>query len=210
MTKKQIKETDDSELVNQALMGSQRAKSALYSKYQKEMTKVAASFVKSKEQAEDIVADSFVKVFSNLEQLKGLEGLPFKNWLVRITSNSARDYLRSAQNKIQQGALSEEEKLINFNSASDNKDSYQQLAAKEQASIIMEHIKDLPSEYAFAIKEHYFNDKSTKEIAEEAGISVAGVTQRLSRGRELLRQSLDPKLFKAVQLFFESSSMLLK
>jgi len=204
---KRTKSLEDSDIVSRALSTNERmadkAMSELYLKYKEDAFKIINTFVQDKETAQDLVADSFVKVQKNLQEYnKHAETLPFKHWFTRLCSNTARDYLRSAANAFSQNAASEEEKQVNFNSASDSLTPEQQAINADMAKNIASALNKLPEEYSSAIKEYYFNGKTIKEIAKEYNVSVSGVQARLTRGKAILKSIISPELYKAVSVQF--------
>jgi RNA polymerase sigma-70 factor (ECF subfamily) len=202
--KQRAKSTSDADIIANVVAGSRAAQSDLYAKYNQDVFKVIHTFVQDIEIAKDLTSDTFVKVFTKMDHyLKHSATLPFKNWLVRIASNTARDYLRSAHAAIQRNAISEETKQAHFNSASHAATPEQEMEATEIAEQVHAALKTLPKEYASAIADFYFNGLSVKEIAKKYNISESGVSQRLARGKQALKRVLSPSLYKALEPEFE-------
>jgi RNA polymerase sigma-70 factor (ECF subfamily) len=202
--KQRAKSTSDADIIANVVAGSRAAQSDLYAKYNQDVFKVIHTFVQDIEIAKDLTSNTFVKVFTKMDDyLKHSATLPFKNWLVRIASNTARDYLRSAHAAIQQNAISEEAKQAHFNSASRAANPEQEMETTEIAEQVHAALKTLPKEYASAIADFYFNGLSVKEIAKKYNISESGVSQRLARGKQALKRVLSPSLYKALEPEFE-------
>ena len=181
------------------LAGSEAAKATVYSKYKSEMEKIISTFVKDKEIAKDLTADTFVKAFNSIESYSSIvDKVPFKHWLVRLSSNTARDYLRSSQAAFRKKAISEEEKKVSFNSMASSSTPDKDAEAAEIAERVNAAIQKIPQEYQSAIKAFYFEGLSVKEIAKRDNISTSGVSARLKRGKEALKNFLSSDLFKAI------------
>lgn len=197
------KTTSDEDLISGALAGSEKAKSLLYSKYKADAEKVIVTFVRNKEIAKDLAADTFVKVFNSLDKYSSVaNSVSFKHWFVRVASNTARDYLRSSQHAFSKKAASEEEKKVNFNSMYSGSTPDKDAEVKEIAASVKSALTKIPAEYRDTIKDFYFDGLSVAEISKKNNISASGVRARLTRGKEALKGILSPELFKAVLPYF--------
>ena len=193
----------DNELASRAAVGDPKAQAELYSKYKSDAKKIINTFVRDNDIADDLVADTFVKVFDKIDSYTAIaKDVPFKTWFTRVASNTARDYLRSAQSAFTKNALSEEQKKTRFRSIADSKTPQQALEAKQMADILKDAIESLPKEYSSTIKDFYFGGLSIKEIAEKDKVSESGVKQRLARAKDALRVKVSPDLYKAITLQF--------
>jgi RNA polymerase sigma-70 factor (family 1) len=77
--------------------GDQLALKALYDRYSNKLFQLAFAIVRSKEMAEEVVEDVFIKVWKKRVQLGKIENLTF--YLYVMTKNCSRDYLRKYGNK---------------------------------------------------------------------------------------------------------------
>ncbi|MGB9774364.1 MAG: RNA polymerase sigma factor [Bacteroidota bacterium] len=85
----------DSELLEQFLQGpplSDQAFNSIVLKYQERIYYLARRFVKTHDEADDIVQETFVKAYSALREFHGNSSL--YTWLYRIATNIALNYLR--------------------------------------------------------------------------------------------------------------------
>lgn len=82
-----------SSLVN----GDQMALKALYDRFSNKLFQLAFAIVRSKETAEEVVEDVFIKVWKKRTQLGKIENFTF--YLYVMTKNCSRDYLRKYGNK---------------------------------------------------------------------------------------------------------------
>ena len=69
----------------------------LMRKHGNEVLRTAYSYVKDKFTAEDIFQEVFIKVYKNLENFRDESDI--KTWIIRITINTAKDYLKSAYSR---------------------------------------------------------------------------------------------------------------
>jgi RNA polymerase sigma-70 factor (ECF subfamily) len=77
--------------------GDSTALKALYNRYGRKLLQLAFAIVRSKEMAEEVVEDVFIKVWKKREQLRKIENFTF--YLYVMTKNSSRDYLRKYGNR---------------------------------------------------------------------------------------------------------------
>ncbi len=143
--------------------------------YGNDILRLSFSFLKSKEDAEDIVQDTLIRfmqsgnVFQNEEQMKA--------WLLQVAANLCRDFLKSAQRK----------KTV---SLPEGYDMAVEENLPEGESEVLQAVMALPEKYRSAIHLYYYEEFSTKEIAEILGKKEATIRSLLKRGREKLENMM--------------------
>ncbi len=80
------------ELKNLVKKNDNNSRRLLFEAYYKKTYAVAYNILRSRENAEDIAQDAFIKAFQNIGQLQ--DGAKFGAWLAVIASNLARNYLK--------------------------------------------------------------------------------------------------------------------
>ena len=80
------------ELIQKCCDGNRTAYRELYDQYAGELLAVAMRYMKTKQEAEDVLQDAFIKVFKNLASFDQRAAL--KTWLTRIVINTALNMLR--------------------------------------------------------------------------------------------------------------------
>ena len=83
---------NDNELISKVLSGDQQAYAGLVSRYQNYVFTLALRVVKSREDAEEVAQDSFIKAYKYLADFKGAS--KFSTWLYTIVNNTAISFLR--------------------------------------------------------------------------------------------------------------------
>ena len=160
----------------------------LYKSTYKTVYIMAFSYLKNKEDAEDITQEIFVKIYNNISSLKNPAA--FNSWMNRIISNSCYRAL-------------EYKKKTNGNLSIDDGDSYKEyentnrteipelhLELKDTHKTIIENINELPVKISEVLMMYYFQELKVKTIAEILDIDEATVKSRLFQGRKKLRLSL--------------------
>ncbi len=82
----------DADLVREAVGGSQEASRELVERYQRPVFSLVLRMVKSREVAEEVAQEAFIKAFANLERYDHAHKL--SSWLFKIAHNTAIDHLR--------------------------------------------------------------------------------------------------------------------
>lgn len=136
--------------------------------------RLALSYVKNKEDAEDVVQDAFVRYFCGFHL--PVPGEQERAWLIRVTINRCHDLLRKRSYRMH-----------------DSLDDVTELAAWEEPETkeLLETVWNLPDKYKDVIILHYLEGYSVEEAARILGVSPSAVKMRLKRGRESLREELE-------------------
>ncbi len=83
---------DESKWINRAIHGDQLALSEIVKEYSPRLYNFAFKIMRNKEDAEDILQDTFIKMIKNLKSFKQKSSL--YSWLYKITTNTALEKLR--------------------------------------------------------------------------------------------------------------------
>lgn len=131
--------------------------------------------VNDMELAKDIVQDVFIKVFSNITNLKNKGKIV--PWIYQITRNEVTNYFRNQKYETSSDDLPEKE-ILDENLTS------------QFSQCIIPMIESLPEKYSEALKLTEIDKLSQKELAERLNISYSGAKSRVQRGREMLKSNL--------------------
>lgn len=150
----------------------------IYKQFHLELLNYVKRKVRSREDAEDIVQNVFVKISASIDQLD--EDVKIKNWLFTVTRNTIIDYYRVNASK-RKLAISEE-----LNDEIAEVEDIDQTKGLDQCMGSM--IGLLPEEYRDIIMESEINGIKQKELAEKYGIAYPSMRSKVQRGRERLKQ----------------------
>lgn len=81
-------------VIRLARQGNKEALRLLFEENKKKIFSLAYQYVKNAEDAEDILQETFIKVYRSLHKLNMHDGTRFSPWLYRIGINCSIDYLR--------------------------------------------------------------------------------------------------------------------
>jgi RNA polymerase sigma-70 factor, ECF subfamily len=156
------------------------AYSKLVKDYSSRIFAICYSMLSSRDDAEDVTQQAFLKGFSDIKQLRDID--KFGPWITQIAKHMCLDLLR--KRKLNNMAL----KQMAENDLKDESD-YDQ----DKCSSLQSVLTQLTEEYRLPLMLYYFDGQSTKKIAESLEITVATAQTRLSRARKMLRQLLSTK-----------------
>ncbi len=131
--------------------------------------------VGSREDAEELTQDVFMKVFDNIHRYRGDSSL--STWIYRIAYNVAVSKVRRPKREFASG---DEGAMARLPDTTDDTDPHQRLDLLEKA------LKELPPDEAMLITLFYYRDKSVAELALITGLSEANVKVKLHRIRKKL------------------------
>lgn len=180
---------EDDHYVKKAISGDQEAFRILMNKYQKPLYYHIVKMVKNHEQIEDIIQESFVKAFSNLDSYN--TNYAFSTWLYRITTNHTIDYLR--KRKLQTTSINEPVRAkdgeMQFQIVG-NAETDRKIIRKERKKIVSDAIQNLPEKYREVIQMRHLEEMSYQEISEELDLPLGTVKAHIFRAREMLYKAL--------------------
>jgi RNA polymerase sigma-70 factor, ECF subfamily len=179
----------DEALVAAAKLGNHPAFAELWTRYSNTAFKMAYRIVGNRDDAEDVIQDAWMKVYVHLRTFGGRS--KFSTWLIRITINSALMTLRRKRVHPETSMeFTDGESWQNCEIADPTEDVEDFYARCERVESLRRAICRLQPTLRNVIEIRQLNDRSVKEIAECAGISVAATKSRLLRARTILRRAL--------------------
>lgn len=148
--------------------------------YGDELVRLAFSYVKDAEIAKDMVQNTFIKCYKNLDSFR--KDAQIKTWIYRITINECKDYLKSWNNKMVQV-----KSFINETVRSISPSVEKTVIDKYNSEEMKDAIFSIPKVYREVIFLYYYDSLNTEEIATVLDISVNTVKTRLRRARQKLQ-----------------------
>lgn len=174
-------QNDEKRLLKGLMANKADAQQRLFDLYSGKMMALCYRYAKSREEAEDILQEGFLRVFRKIETYQGTGSL--EGWMRRVFTNVAiRHYQKNSRIHIVSGIdeLEEEpsgEVLDHFFAAED----------------LMKMVQSLPDGYRMVFNLYAIEGFSHEEIAEELGISVGTSKSQLARARRSLQRMMEPE-----------------
>lgn len=176
---------DDSALVKKCVDGDQRAQRMLFERFAPKMLGVCMRYSKNSEQAEDVLQDGFVKVFTKLSYYKGDGSL--EGWIRRIVVNTALDQIRKNAKFQDNVALDDVDYKLELKG-----NVLENLAAED----LLVLINEMPAGYKVVFNMFAIEGYSHKEIAQELNVSENTSKSQYSRARAYLKKKLEDLNFE--------------
>src|ERR1035437_6308022 len=166
--------------LQQIISGNARAYAFLVEKHKDMVFSIALKILHSREDAEEVAQDAFVKAYQSLSGFKN--EAKFSTWLYRIVYNSAISKVR--KKKLELSPL--DDTTIN-NYSEDSVDSNFFLVDEpDQFELLQKALQSLPEDENVIVSLFYQNDNSIEDISAITGLTVANVKVKLHRIRKKL------------------------
>jgi RNA polymerase sigma-70 factor, ECF subfamily len=182
----------DQELVRRVQNGDRRAFDLLFSRYQHKIAGLVSRYVRTNEEIEDIVQESFIKAYRALPRFRGESA--FYTWLYRIAINTSKNYLVAKSRRPPDVDIDAEESEFADGSESlhESENPENALTRDELATVIDQAIRDLPDDLRSAVTLREFDGLSYEQIAEIMDCPVGTVRSRIFRAREAIDERIRP------------------
>ena len=177
---------NDNELISRVLSGDQQAYAGLVSRYQSYVFTLALRMVKSREDAEEVAQDSFIKAYKYLADFKGAS--KFSTWLYTIVNNTAISFLR--KKKVEIHSL-DNEKVFEVADSKESGRGANMIEQKSKMAMVNQAISMLNPDDAQIITLFYKAEQSLDETAQILGIEINAAKVRLYRARTRLKEKME-------------------
>lgn len=181
----------DAELVQAVLTGDEAAFSVIFERHRRLVVHLVSRFFNRRETVEDIVQQSFTKVYFSLKDFRGGQENSFCAWLSRLTVNVCYDELRRRQRRpenlftdLSNGEIKYVEGLIEKSSVNNEK-------AFADKDLTEKLLSGLDAKDRLALTLYHAEELSVAEVAQMVGWTESNVKIRLMRTRNYLRNLLD-------------------
>ena len=171
-----------SELIKEAKKGSAAAQKCLFDLTSDQMILVCRRYVKSCEDAEEVLLDGYYKFFRNLSSFTYHHDGGFYAWLKKIMINECLIFLRKKHSFII--ATEQEAQEIPL-----QEEALNNLSASEILNLIL----DLPIGYRTVFNLYVIEGMGHKEIAKQLGIAEGTSKSQLNKAKLLLQKNLMQK-----------------
>ena len=176
------KKYNEQELVSALEQKDQQAFSYLYDNYAPALNGVIYKMVEDKELAEDILQETFIKIWNNFGSYNSNKGRLF-TWMINLTRNLTIDTLRSKGYKNQSKIHNDENSVNNLADNSKGAEQFDSLGVRKHLDLLKNDQKQI-------IDLAYFSGLTQDEIAKFLGIPLGTVKTRMRAAIIELRKRL--------------------
>jgi RNA polymerase sigma-70 factor, ECF subfamily len=179
----------DEALVEAAKEGHERAFESLLKRYQARMFRLALRHTRVREDAEDVVQQTFLKAFIHFHRFEGKSA--FCTWLTRIAINEALQLLRRNRRlrDVPIDSTNYNETEHSFDLADSGPGPESSYLLREDRELLTAAVERL-GPVTRSVVEFQLRELSVRETAQHMGLSVCAVKARVFHGRKQLREAL--------------------
>jgi len=159
-----------------------RAQNAFYERYKNSLKGVCIRYAKTEAEADDILQESFIKIFKNIQQIKHPESID--SWVKSVVIRTAINYYHQTTKK--ELLHSSIENLVNVFGADDSFKIIEQL----DMEFLLKVIQSLPDGYRTVINLYLIDGYTHAEIGKILSVAEGTSKSQLQRGRTLLIKKL--------------------
>lgn len=172
----------EKELLNNIKEGDSTAMQELYSRYVGYAMAIALRYVPDRDDAQDVIHDSFVKILTSINRFTYRGEGSLKAWILRIVANEAISFIK------QKGKFSFVDEMPDLESQDEP------AVEKVPPQVLNQMIGELPDGYRVVLNMYVFEQKSHKEIAKELGIKESTSASQYLRAKKLLAKEINDYL----------------
>lgn len=184
----------DNEIISRVLAGEQNAYADLVTRYQNYVFTLTLRLIKSREDAEEVAQDVFVKAYRSLADFRGES--KFSTWLYTITNTTSITFLR--KKKLETHSL-DNEKIFELADSKDSGLRANTIEQKSRVGMVTRAIALLSPDDAEIITLFYKVEQSLDEIGKILGLETNTVKVRLHRARTRLKEKMEKHFSEEVK-----------
>lgn len=172
-----LKTKEDSEILELSITNPELF-SVIVERYEKLFLDKAIKILRSKDEANDVVQDTFVKIYIHANKFTPQEGASFKSWAYKILLNTCFSFCKKKKREREFMTKLDDETMALFGSPD---------SAFEKQVILdrfLTVVSKIPAALARVLRMAVVQGKSNEDIAEVEGITVGAVRTRLHRARK--------------------------
>lgn len=181
-----LHKSSDIEIIDAVLGGNQAAYADLVKRHQRYVFTLAMRFTKSREDAEEVAQDTFVKAYRSLSSYQ--RSAKFSTWLYTIVYHTSMTHLR--KKKVNTTSIDDDANFVQLESYQSDADQYA-VEKKSRSFYVNKAIKNLLPDDATIITLFYQGEQSLEEIAKAMGMEANTVKVKLHRARQRLKIQLE-------------------
>jgi RNA polymerase sigma-70 factor (ECF subfamily) len=192
----ELRELEDTALVNAYLDGETRGFDVLVERYQTRLLNFVYRIVGDRERAEDLVQEVFVRVYRHLGRFD--RSKKFSTWIYTIASNLAKNELRNrARNPLvlftsMTKGWEDEERPLEFEDPLSRPDDL--FRKRHVRELVESSVAQLPTHHREVFMLREIEGRSYEEIAEITNCNLGTVKSRLNRARNSFAEIIEPAL----------------
>ena len=180
-----MEQEQDSVYIEKVLGGERNAYAFLVDRYKTMVFTLALQITGSREEAEEVAQDTFVKAYHSLKNFKGKA--KFSSWLYRIAYNTAISNLRGKEKM----GISIYRTDLHESLSEDDGTGQESLSEAERREYLQIALDSLDADEKCLVIWYYYEERALEEIAQIAGLTKTNAKVRLFRARKKMLAVLE-------------------
>jgi RNA polymerase sigma-70 factor, ECF subfamily len=175
----------DEDLISQVEAGDTEAFAGLYDRHGRSAYSLAYRMMGERQAAEDLVQDSFIKVWRSARSYRAERG-SVRTWILSITHNRGIDHLRSTASRRRT-----QDRVEMSAQTTQPSEAFAETWRNSQRGQVQEALKTLPEEQLKILELAYYSGYTQAEIAQMLDIPLGTVKGRIRLGMKKLKAFFD-------------------
>ena len=171
---------DEMSLITGCIKGNQIAQKTLFDSFSPKFFALCLRYMKSTDDAEDVLQEGMVKIFTKLPEYSGTGS--FEGWMRRIIVNTCLDQIRKNQKLKFDVSIDKEEYKLSMNA---------HILENMSANELIEEIKKMPPGYRVVFNMFAIEGYSHQEIAQKLGVKESTSKSQYLRARAYLKERIN-------------------
>jgi len=172
---------EERELSIKCAKGEADARKILYERYSGYLFGICLRYSADREEAMDLLHDTFIKIYSNLNKFNYRGSGSLKGWLSRLTVNMALERIRREQRM----------QFVEIQYDIAQQEQVESYMDRIPPKILIKFIEELPPGYRAVFNLYVFEELSHKEIAKMLGINEKSSSSQLLRAKAAILKKID-------------------
>lgn len=189
----------DVEIVQKAKTGDSHALEEIYNETRQMVYFTALGIVRNEDDAEDVVQDTYIKVFQNIARLQDEKA--FISWLKMIVVNVSKNNLKKCRPMLFQNDEEEVAVLGSIEEVGEEFLPQEYVDQAEKREIIKTMIENLPDAQRTAVMLYYFDELPLSEVSKVMETTEGTTKSRLNYARKQIRVKVDEQEKKGSKLY---------
>ena len=176
----------DEKLIALFQSGDINAYNELVERYKERLFNFVLRYFNNKEQAEDVVQDTLIKLYTHASYYKNVA--KFSTWIFTIAKNNALTELRKNKRKRTESLWTEDGNPLDINSKEQSLDqkTHNEFAINQ----LNRFLDEIPENFRMAVVLRDFQELSYDEISKILEIPIGTIKSRINRGRIQLAEKM--------------------
>ena len=141
--------------------------------FYRDVYRLAFSYTLNYSDSKDIVQETFIKLYKNMNKFKENTDVEIKRWLMVVVSNNCKDYLKSFWKRKVKNLAEENQSFVNYD--------------KE----ILDMLQQLDKKYRIPLFLYYYEGYKISEIAKILREKESTIKMRLANGKKMLKKEME-------------------